>query len=206
MQSPPRTSALAIPRRLAWPFLGRFRVSRDSARSRWPRSLVGDERRRVVSRAGAPLPASSRSGVDAIKEAGGDLSPSQTRVRLVSIRRVSNPCAPRRNRATADPTGLVPGGAARGPRRGGARRETEEPRFRGVPPFSPRPDPGMLHARRCGRRRKRRGPAGPFAGGGAASAGRSRPVVPRNPTPPLGASVFGPRCPCQRRASVRRFA
>jgi len=44
---------------------------------------------------------------------------------------------PSRNRATADPTGFVPGGAARGPRRGGARRETGEPRLRRPPCLAP---------------------------------------------------------------------
>ena len=159
--------------------------------------MVGDERWRVVSRAGAPLPVSSRSGVDAIKEVGG-VSPrrgllcglyhyggSRTRVPL------------RRNRAAADPAGLVPGGAVRGPRRGGARRETGGAACCGAPPClaSARPRDVACETMRTASEasRCRR----PFVGGGAVPAGRCRLcVVPLGPVPPLrplGLSARGAR-------------
>ena len=43
--------------------------TRRAGGGRW--CLVGDERRKVVSRAGAPLPVSSRSGHDVIKVGDG---------------------------------------------------------------------------------------------------------------------------------------
>lgn len=84
---------MATSRRRAWPFSGRFRVSRDSARSGLPRSLVGDERRRVVSRAGAPPPVSSRPGVDAIKEAGGSLPAASSCAACIDTEGLEPVCA-----------------------------------------------------------------------------------------------------------------
>ena len=105
---------------------GRFRVLRGSACSGSSRCLVGDERRRVVSRAGAPITVSSRSGRDAVKEVGahscvvavGSASCIDTEGVVPGVRR--------RYPDDGWAVGRALGGAARRPRRGGARRESVE--------------------------------------------------------------------------------
>lgn len=122
------------------------------------------------------------------------LCPPRARVRLVSIRRVSNPCVPSWKRAMADPTGSSPAvrcvaldGAVLGVRRWSC-----------VCGASPVPLPGPTPGRCMRDDEDGVGsvvacrPA--FVGGGAASAGRSRPsVCPGSRPCPL--RFFGPRCP-----------
>ena len=138
-----------------------FRVLRGSARSRWPRCLVGDETWRVVSRAGNVPPVRVRPGLrrDQGKSASvcGAASSCATCIDTEGLEPMCLAGTGRRltRRALSSAVRRVAlDGAVLGARRGS--------RVIGSLRASPRPDPETLHARRRGRRRKRRGARQPL--------------------------------------------